>query len=59
MNATIRCYGIGRLTGGRNLCYANAALQCMLSWRPFVDVLRVGDEVRVYTELTDDVKCGG
>ena len=29
-------YVFGRLKGRHNLCYANAAFQCLLSWAPFI-----------------------
>jgi len=32
-------YSLGRFRSGRNLCYANASLQCLFSWRPFVDIV--------------------
>ena len=32
-------YRLGRLKSVDNLCYANASLQCLLSWRPFLSIL--------------------
>lgn len=34
-------YTFGRLRGRKFLCYANASLQCLLSWLPFVKALSV------------------
>lgn len=32
-------YPLGRFRGYNNQCYANAAIQCLLSWKPFLKVM--------------------
>ena len=57
-----RClYALGRLTSGDNLCYANAAFQCVFTWRPFVALLESFEREgrpRVSSERSGiDVRC--
>ena len=50
-------YAFGRFTRRDNLCYANAALQCVLSWNSFLRILEGSEHVDVCLCESEIAEC--